>query len=88
MDHPAFVFVLVFAAVALIDAAYVLYIQEVMRGHAWAAAGISAGLHLAQAFVVISYMENRLMLISMVAGTLVGTFLAVRLRKSKPNETP
>jgi hypothetical protein len=75
-----------FAAVvvmaALTDVVWVHYIQNVTAKRAAAAGIYNVGIVLCSAFVVVSYIEHRILLLAYALGAFLGTFVAVKRSKS------
>jgi hypothetical protein len=74
---------LVFAVVAFVDALTALYLHAVADGRAGAAASWSGLIHMSNALIVISYMTDYRYLAFVVVGSIIGTYLGVKIRKPK-----
>ena len=70
--------VAVFWVAFAVDIAYAYYIRRAAQGKAWPAAWWSGLIALAGAFNVLAYTSDRRLLLPMVAGYILGTFVAVQ----------
>ena len=68
----------VFWVAFAVDIAYAYYIRRAAQGKAWPAAWWSGVIALAGAFNVLAYTSDRRVLIPMIAGYILGTFVAVK----------
>lgn len=78
-QHPYFVGVLVFVLTAFVDLAWAFYIRTLATDAGIKAAIWSSVIVLCGAFSMISYVEDRWMLLPAVAGAFVGTLLCKRV---------
>ena len=69
---------LVFVAVAAVDALWSLWIGSVGGHHAAQAGAYATLLLLAGAFVTLSYVRDRRLLLPAALGAFIGTYLSVR----------
>ncbi len=77
----------VFAATAVGDFLWVLYIRRTNSGAALSAAAFSSFLILLGALVIVTYIQNSWYLLPTVAGGFVGTFATVKMdSKKKPRD--
>lgn len=67
----------VFLAVAVTDALWTGWMRSASEGHAVHAAGYSALIVLAGAYVTCAYIKDRIYLIPAVLGAAIGTYLSV-----------
>jgi hypothetical protein len=72
----------VFGVVAVVDALTALYLHAVAQGRAGAAATWSGLIHMSNAVVVLSYTTDYRYLAFVVVGSVIGTYLGVKIRKS------
>lgn len=70
---------IIFAVTVLTDIAYVFYIRRISEGNALFAASIGSLITFLGAVIVISYVENKLYIIPLIAGSFIGTFLAIKM---------
>jgi hypothetical protein len=68
----------VFVAAFLVDVAYAYYIRRSAQGRAVPAALWSGGIALAGAYNVIAYTKDPRLLVPMLVGYVLGTYVAVK----------
>lgn len=70
--------VTVFIAAAIVDVLWALYIRRTAQGAATPAAVYAGLLFLVGAYNTLSYMQNPWLLVPLVLGSSVGTYVVVR----------
>lgn len=70
-------YLLMFLVMLALDFCWARYTRYAAHKKSWQAACYSVGIMLFGAVTVIGYMEDRWMLIPLILGSFLGTFLAV-----------
>jgi hypothetical protein len=74
-------FLLVFLCVTATDACWAIYILRIAEKKALAASLWGSLISLLAAFTVVSYTEDHRLIVAMVIGAFVGTWLAIKVMK-------
>lgn len=80
-DIPTAVFV--FLAMVVTDILNVYYVRRVAQGRALQASAVSFSITLVAALVTINYVENKIYVIPVALGALVGTFISIKIDTKK-----
>lgn len=75
--------ILVFFSVLLYDSLYALYIQQIHEKKALKSAITSSILYLSGAYVVVSYIDDKWLIIPAIIGGAIGTYITVKYSKEK-----
>ena len=79
-------FILVFIAMTIADVCWTLYFISVDERKSITAGIWGSAIYLCGAFGVLSYTENKSLIIAAVLGSFVGTYLTVEYKKKKENK--
>jgi hypothetical protein len=79
-------FILVFIAMTIADVCWTLYFISVDERKSVTAGIWGSAIYLCGAFGVLSYTENKSLIIAAVLGSFVGTYLTVEYKKKKENK--
>lgn len=83
MEHLIIKFIFVFLAMALADVCWTYYFIKIGERKSIQAGLWGVGVYLCGAFAVMSYMENKMLLIAAILGSFVGTWASVEYKKRK-----
>ncbi len=79
-------FILVFIAMTIADVCWTLYFISVDERKSVTAGIWGSAIYLCGAFGVLSYTEDKSLIIAAVLGSFVGTYLTVEYKKKKENK--
>ena len=85
MSYPI-QFILVFIAMALADVCWTFYFIKIDERKSIAAGIWGSAIYLCGAFGVLSYTEDRTLIIPAILGAFVGTYLTIEYKKKKENK--
>ena len=78
--------IVIFIAYVVFDAFYALYTLHVTRLNEWRASNSAVIVNFISAFAVISYTQNWLYIVPLLAGSWMGTFIVVRAQRLKKSK--
>ena len=85
MSYPI-QFILVFIAMAVADVCWTYYFIKIDERKSIAAGIWGSLIYICGAFGVLSYTENKTLIIPAVLGAFVGTYITVEYKKKKENK--
>ena len=78
-----FKFLTVFIAMGIADVCWTYYFIKIEERKSVAAGLWGIGIYLCGAFTIMSYMEDRTLVVAAMMGSFVGTYLTVEHKKKK-----
>jgi len=85
MSYPV-QFILVFLAMAIADVCWTYYFIKIDERKSISAGIWGSAVYLCGAFGVLSYTEDKTLIIAAILGSFVGTYLTVEHKKKKENK--
>ena len=79
-------FILVFIAMAIADVCWTYYFIKIDERKSVAAGFWGSAIYLCGAFGVLSYTQDKTLIIAAILGLFVGTYLTVEYKKKKENK--
>ena len=79
-------FILVFIAMAIADVCWTLYFISVDERKSVVAGLWGSAIYLCGAFGVLSYTQDKTLIIAAVLGSFLGTYLTIEYKKKKENK--
>lgn len=79
-------FILVFIAMAIADICWTYYFIKIDERKSVAAGLWGVGIYLCGAFTIMSYMQDRTLIIAAILGSFVGTWGTVEFKKRKESK--
>ena len=80
-------FILVLIAMFVADVCWTYYFIKIEERKSIAAGLWGVGVYICGAFAVMSYMENKSLIIAAMIGSFLGTYLTVEYKKRKENKS-